>query len=110
MFAADELLYVLAGTMVFADPEHGEVRRVERGRAVFFRRDTWHHAMSFGDDQLRVLEFFAPPPAAGASSAYAQDAGLSWRAPDTRRPVDGRWPWRRAERVAGRAAPRHGTG
>jgi len=76
VFAADELLYVLSGTMVIADPEHGEVRRVERGEAVFFRRDTWHHAVSFGTEQLRVLEFFAPPPSTGASSAYARTKEL----------------------------------
>jgi quercetin dioxygenase-like cupin family protein len=100
IFAADELLYVLSGTMVIADPEHGEVHRVERGGAVFFRRDTWHHAMSFGEEQLRVLEFFAPPPAAGASSAYARTKELLT---DVRYRDDrwtGRWPMAAAERVA----------
>jgi mannose-6-phosphate isomerase-like protein (cupin superfamily) len=99
VFAADELLYVLSGTMVIADPEHGEVRRVERGGAVFFRRDTWHHAMSFGTDQLRVLEFFAPPPASGASSSYARTKELldevSYR--DDR--YVGRWPMAADERA-----------
>jgi mannose-6-phosphate isomerase-like protein (cupin superfamily) len=100
VFAADEVLYVLAGTMVFADPEHGEVRRVEAGQAVFFRRDTWHHAVSFGNDQLRVLEFFAPPPATGASSAYARTKDLlsEPRYQDDR--WLGRWPMAAAERAA----------
>ena len=98
VFAADELLYVLSGTMVIADPEHGEVHRVERGGAVFFRRDTWHHAMSFGSEQLRVLEFFAPPPATGSSSAYAKTKELLT---DVRYNDDrfvGRWPMAAAER------------
>ena len=43
-----------------------------RGESVFFRRDTWHHAFALGPEPLRVLELFAPPPAAGASSAYAR--------------------------------------
>ena len=58
--------------MVIADPETGEVQRVGTGESVFFRRDTWHHAFALGPEPLRVLELFAPPPAAGASSAYAR--------------------------------------
>lgn len=72
VFAADELLYVLTGTMALANPETGEVLLARQGEAVFFRRDTWHHAFSFDDEALRVLEFFAPPPATGTSSAYAK--------------------------------------
>jgi quercetin dioxygenase-like cupin family protein len=72
IFAADELLHVLEGVLVIADPETGEVQRAGTGESVFFRRDTWHHAFALGPDPLRVLELFAPPPAAGASSAYAR--------------------------------------
>jgi len=72
IFAADEVLHVLEGTMVIADPETGEVQRVGTGESVFFRRDTWHHAFALGPEPLRVLELFAPPPATGASSAYAR--------------------------------------
>jgi quercetin dioxygenase-like cupin family protein len=72
VFAADELLHVLQGTLVLANPETGEVVRAEPGESVFFRRDTWHHGFSYGDEPLRVLEFFAPPPATGSSGAYAQ--------------------------------------
>lgn len=72
IFAADELLYVLQGSLVLANPESGEVVRAEPGESVFFRRDTWHHGFSYGDDELRVLEFFAPPPATGTSGAYAR--------------------------------------
>jgi quercetin dioxygenase-like cupin family protein len=72
VFAADELLHVLQGTLVLANPETGEVVRAERGESVFFRRDTWHHGFSYGDEPLRVLEYFAPPPATGTSGAYAQ--------------------------------------
>jgi quercetin dioxygenase-like cupin family protein len=72
VFAADELLHVLQGTLVLANPETGEVVSAEPGESVFFRRDTWHHGFSYGDDDLRVLEFFAPPPSTGSSGAYAQ--------------------------------------
>jgi len=46
--------------------------RAETGESVFFRRDTWHHGFAYGDEPLRVLEFFAPPPATGTSGAYAR--------------------------------------
>jgi quercetin dioxygenase-like cupin family protein len=71
VFAADELLHVLQGTLVLANPETGEVVRAEPGESVFFRRDTWHHGFSYGEEPLRVLEFFAPPPSTGSSGAYA---------------------------------------
>ncbi len=72
VFAADELLHVLQGTLVLANPETGEVVRAEPGESVFFGPDTWHHGFSYGDAPLRVLEFFAPPPATGTSGAYAR--------------------------------------
>jgi quercetin dioxygenase-like cupin family protein len=72
IFAADEVLYVLSGCLLIANPATGEVHRAEEGDAVFFRRDTWHHAISHGDRELRVLELFAPPPSAGTSGSYAR--------------------------------------
>jgi quercetin dioxygenase-like cupin family protein len=72
IFAADELLYVLSGELLMANPETGEVHRAREGDAVFFRRDTWHHAIAHGDRELRVLELFAPPPSAGTSGSYAR--------------------------------------
>ena len=72
IFGADELLHVLQGILVLANPETGEIVRAEPGESVFFRRDTWHHGFSYGDEPLRVLEFFAPPPATGTSGPYAQ--------------------------------------
>jgi quercetin dioxygenase-like cupin family protein len=101
IFAADELMYVLSGTLVLANPEIGEVHLVLTGEAAFFRRDTWHHADSFGPDALRVLELFAPPPATGASSAYAQtkpDLGTPRYADDR---WLGRWPMALAEQRSG---------
>lgn len=72
VFAADEVLTVLEGTMLLANPGSGEVLRVERGDSAFFRRDTWHHAFAHGTEPLRVLELFAPPPATGSSGAYSR--------------------------------------
>lgn len=72
IFAADELYYVISGTFVISNPETGEVHRVNSGEAVYFGRDTWHHGFNYGTEPLRVLEFFAPPPSQGTSSAYAK--------------------------------------
>lgn len=72
IFAADELLYVLEGVLLLSDPSTGETQRAAAGEAIFFRRDTWHHGRAAGDEGVRVLEFFSPTPATGASSAYAR--------------------------------------
>lgn len=72
IFAADELYYVVSGTFVISNPETGEVHRVNSGEAVYFGKDTWHHGFNYGTEPLRVLEFFAPPPSQGTSSAYAK--------------------------------------
>lgn len=76
VFAADEVLFVTEGSMVLANPETGEVVEARSGEAVFFRRDTWHHAFAAGEEPLRVLEFFSPPPASGSSGTYARSRPL----------------------------------
>jgi len=92
IFAADEVLYVLSGLMVIANPETGEVHRVSPGEAAFFRRDTWHHIFNMSADQLRVLELFAPPPATGASGAYSQAQPYLATPRYARAELLGRWP------------------
>jgi quercetin dioxygenase-like cupin family protein len=72
VFAADEVLHVLSGTMMLSNPETGDVERVPQGGSVFFGPDTWHHAFAKGDEPLHVLEFLAPPPASGSTGAYAR--------------------------------------
>ncbi len=72
VFGADEVMVVLEGEFALANPETGEVERARPGEAIFFRRDTWHHGFNVGVSQVRVLEFFAPPPATGASGEYAR--------------------------------------
>lgn len=80
VFAADEVLTVVEGNMVIANPETGEVHLVKTGESVFFRRDTWHHAFNDGPGPLRVLEYFAPPPSQGTSGSYARTRPLLERA------------------------------
>lgn len=72
IFGADVTYHVLEGTLVLANPEIGEVEVARAGETILFRRDTWHHIFAHDTTQLRVLEFFAPPPSTGTSRAYAQ--------------------------------------
>ena len=72
VFGADEVLHVLQGTFALANPETGEVLRLEPGESAFFRKDTWHHGFSYGAEPVRVLELFAPPPSTGTSGPYAR--------------------------------------
>jgi mannose-6-phosphate isomerase-like protein (cupin superfamily) len=62
IYAADELYYVVKGTLALANPETGEVVRAEAGEALQFHPDTWHHGFNQGDGELQILEFFAPVP------------------------------------------------
>jgi mannose-6-phosphate isomerase-like protein (cupin superfamily) len=71
VFRADEVLYVLSGSMLASNPESGEVLSIEAGESLFFQKDTWHHVRAQGNEPLRVLEFFAPPPSQGTSGPYA---------------------------------------
>lgn len=97
VFGADEVLYVLSGAMAMANPETGEVHRVNTGEALFFRRDTWHHALSCGTTPLRVLELFAPPPSQGTSGTYARTRPYLEHARYTQDEWLGRWPMARDE-------------
>lgn len=92
IFAADELLYVLDGELILSDPSTGETQRIQEGDAAFFTRDTWHHGRAGSDKGVRVLEFFSPTPATGASSAYAKSQPYleSTKTIDER--VFGNWP------------------
>jgi quercetin dioxygenase-like cupin family protein len=96
IFGADEVLYVLSGEMLLANPETGEVHRVPKGRAAFFRKDTWHHAYCIGDEEVRVLEFFAPPPSQGTSGAYARTKQNLTTPRYVQDDILGRWPMERA--------------
>ncbi|MFO7633044.1 MAG: cupin domain-containing protein [Caldilinea sp.] len=97
IFGADLVYYVLSGTMVIANPETGEVHRVQPGESAFFRKDTWHHAFNYSTEPLRVLEFFAPPPSQGTSGAYARTKPLLVESKYGIDTALRRWPMQRAE-------------
>ncbi len=72
IFRADIVYVVLEGSLVPADPEHGQVVQADEGDAQFFRRDTWHDGFNREAQPVRVMELFSPTPSTGASSAYAK--------------------------------------
>jgi quercetin dioxygenase-like cupin family protein len=102
---ADEIFYVLSGVLMLANPETGEIHRVERGEAAWFGPDTWHHGFSHGTETLRVLEFFAPPPAMGTSQPYANTKPYLAEPRYARDAWMARWPEAAAEAQA--AATQH---
>ena len=97
VFAADELLYVLEGEMAFNNPKTGEVHRVRQGQSIFFRKDTWQHCFNIGMEPLRVLEYFAPPPAQGTSGTYAQTQPFLTKSEYTRDAYLENWPMKMNE-------------
>ncbi len=96
VFAADEVYVVLEGTIAVIDPALGQVVKASAGDGVFFRRDTWHNGVNWGTGPVRVLEFFSPPPATGASSAYAKTVPYLDSPAHADDSVLGQWPMQRA--------------
>jgi mannose-6-phosphate isomerase-like protein (cupin superfamily) len=92
IFGADEVLVVLRGRMVIANPETAEVHLLEAGEAVGFGPDTWHHVFAHGPGDLRVIEFFAPPPATGTSGPYARTKPYLDHSSYEDNSVIGHWP------------------
>ena len=95
VFAADEVYLVLSGRIAVVNPQTGEVKPAGAGDYVFFRRDTWHHGINWGEEPVRVLEFFSPPPATGSSSAYSKTVTYLEESLYAEADVIGNWPMAR---------------
>jgi mannose-6-phosphate isomerase-like protein (cupin superfamily) len=89
IYAADELYYVVKGTLALANPETGEVVRAEAGEALHFHPDTWHHGYNQGAGELQILEFFAPA-SQGHTVATAGDGYGQAKPPLKRQPQGGK--------------------
>jgi quercetin dioxygenase-like cupin family protein len=98
--------FVVQGTLALLDPETGEVAVARPGEAVTWRGARYHFGYNVGEDELVVLDWFAP-------SERAPDVAEIDYAP-AKRDVDevrggryellGAWPDRRAEELSRRAA------
>ncbi|MDA2962679.1 MAG: hypothetical protein O3A27_02845 [Actinomycetota bacterium] len=73
VFAADVLYFVVAGDLVLANPETGEVVLAKEGTGRLFHRGTWNHGFNPGQKTVRVIEYFSPPPAMGAASEFSRN-------------------------------------
>lgn len=92
IFGADEVFVVLRGRAVIANPETAEVHLLETGEALAFGPDTWHHVFAHGPEELRIIEFFAPPPSTGTSGPYARSKPYLERNNYEDPAVIGNWP------------------
>lgn len=72
IFAADVVYFCLQGELVLANPQSGEVITVPAGTGAFFQRGTWHHGFNPGQETVRVIEYFSPPPSRGTASDFAK--------------------------------------
>jgi mannose-6-phosphate isomerase-like protein (cupin superfamily) len=105
IFAADVVYHVLSGTIAVADPETGEVQRLEPGETLLIRRDTWHHGFNCGMEPAHVIECIAPAPRQGTTRAYSSQLENLLEARYAQNGLLERWPAardeaRKAERMA----------
>ena len=92
IFGAHQVYRVLTGRFVLANPATGDLQQVEAGQYVHLPPGTWHHGFNQSVERLRVLEYFAPPPATGSSQPFARTQPYLDEARYAREEWLGRWP------------------
>jgi quercetin dioxygenase-like cupin family protein len=60
MYDQHRFYYVVTGTLAIHDPETGEVAVAEAGEAIAWRGARYHFGYNAGDDEVLVLDWFAP--------------------------------------------------
>jgi quercetin dioxygenase-like cupin family protein len=101
VFGADVLYYTLEGSLLLCNPATGEVVTGDTGTGRLFHRGTWHNAFNASAaGNVRVLEFFSPPPSRGTASDFARRQEILEDARYADQRWVGRWPAARAEREA----------
>ncbi len=89
--------YVVEGSLAIHDPETGEVVVAHRGEAITWRGHRYHFGYNVGDEEVIVLDWFAPPeggPDVPERAIARRDLG-EWRG--GRYELLGAWPDRRPE-------------
>jgi quercetin dioxygenase-like cupin family protein len=91
--------YVVQGTLAIHDPESGEVAVAGPGEAVTWRGARYHFGYNVGDDEVLVLDWFAPAerPPDVAEIDYAPSKRDLGAIRGGRYELLGAWPDRRAE-------------
>jgi mannose-6-phosphate isomerase-like protein (cupin superfamily) len=97
IFDADQLYYVLEGTLALANPANGEVRLIEPGEAAYVGSGTWTHGFACGEGGVRVLELVSPGLESDAAVAYTRDQPPLGSATYVRGDLHGSWPMARHE-------------
>jgi mannose-6-phosphate isomerase-like protein (cupin superfamily) len=92
IFGAHQVYRVLTGTLVLANPATGDLQPVKAGEYVYLPPRMWHHGFNQSIERLRVLEYFAPPPATGSSQPFARSQPYLEEARYAREEWLGRWP------------------
>ena len=60
LYDQHRLYYVVQGTLAIHDPESGEVAVARAGEGVTWRGERYHYGYNAGDDEVIVLDWFAP--------------------------------------------------
>jgi mannose-6-phosphate isomerase-like protein (cupin superfamily) len=71
-----ECVYVVSGQFTCQDPETGEVRTVRAGEMLSMGEKRWHFGYNFGNEDLHMLEFIAPPAAQNSLAHVARPRNL----------------------------------
>jgi mannose-6-phosphate isomerase-like protein (cupin superfamily) len=80
LYDQDRYYYVVQGTLAIQDPESGDVAVARAGEAVYWRGARYHFGYNFSEEELLVLDWYAPPERAATvpeieASAKKRDIG-----------------------------------
>ena len=108
LYDQHRLYYVVQGRLAIHDPESGEVAVAGPGEGVTWRGERYHYGYNVGDDEVVVLDWFAPAEEStgGARSRILAVEAVGGRR--ARRPL--RAPRRLARPAPERAAAARGGG
>jgi quercetin dioxygenase-like cupin family protein len=97
--------YVVQGTLAIQDPESGEVAVAGPGEAITWRGARYHFGYNVGDDEVVVLDWFAPAerPPDVPELEYAPSKRELESVRGGRFELLGAWPDRRADELERRA-------
>lgn len=60
LFDQHRFYYVIQGSLTIHDPESGEVAVAGPGEAVYWHGAKWHFGYNFGQEETKVLDWYAP--------------------------------------------------
>ena len=93
-FDQHRFYYVVQGQLTIQDPETGDVVVAEAGEAVHWRGARWHFGYNFGDEEVFVLDWYAPQerPEDVSEIAFGRTKPELAEVRGMRLDLSGRWP------------------